>query len=100
MDAPILAESFLTSLFSGLNGEHKFVLLLILFGCITGMVIAISVSVAKAWESVRRRETEMELVRDLLDQGKSAEEIEKIVHPSPATTRSTALWVGSQKSKA
>lgn len=54
----------------------------IVFGCTAGSIIAVSVMISKAWRSVRQTEYETELKMQLLDQGKSADEIERIVRAS------------------
>lgn len=83
---------FFTSLISGFDPQQRFVLCIVAMGCFTGLTIALVGTIAGVWQSVRRREAELELTRDLLDQGKSAEEIEKIIRPADGFARAAERW--------
>ncbi|QDV76413.1 hypothetical protein [Botrimarina mediterranea] len=98
---PLLSEGLFTTIFSDMNADLKFVLVISTIGCLTAIAIAVGVSAAKAWESVRRRETEAELMRDMLDQGKSAEEIERLLQsPTQSLKRSQRVTVGRSAASA
>ncbi|QDT70837.1 hypothetical protein MalM25_37930 [Planctomycetes bacterium MalM25] len=83
---------FFTTLISGFDPQQRFVLCIVAMGCLTGLTIALVGTLAGVWQSVRRREAEVELTRDLLDQGKSAEEIEKIIRPADGFARAAERW--------
>jgi hypothetical protein len=92
---PLLAEGLFNTLFSDMNADLKFVLVISSIGCLTAVAIAVGVTTANAWVSVRRRETDIEFMRDLLDQGKSADEIERLLNcPSQSRRRSPQATVG------
>ncbi|MEO0529672.1 MAG: hypothetical protein AAF266_03745 [Planctomycetota bacterium] len=90
----LLLESagFWTTLLADFTATQRFVLCLTVVGSLAiivfiGLIVAIG-----TWEKVRRHEAEVELTRDLLDQGKSADEIEKIVRPSDGLSRALKGW--------
>ncbi len=92
----LLAEAgdpgFLTTLVSGFTSDQRFDVCLVAMGCFTGLVIACVGTLAGVWQGVRRHEAELELTRDLLDQGKTAEEIEKILRPAEGFARAAERW--------
>lgn len=92
----LLAEGFLTTFTSDFDPQQRFVLCIIAIGCGTGLTIAVVGTLAGVWQSVRRREAELELTRDLLDQGKTSEEIEQILRPADGFSRAVGRW-GSKK---
>ncbi|MEO0529673.1 MAG: hypothetical protein AAF266_03750 [Planctomycetota bacterium] len=97
---PLLAEAgFLTQLTSDFSSEQRFVLCLVALGCTTLVLIVVVSVCAGVWHSVRTREAEVELTRDLLDQGKTAEEIERIIRPADGFSRAIGNWWGGSKSK-
>lgn len=77
----LLLESagFWTTLISDFTSQQRFVLCLTVVGSVAMVIFILAVLTIGAWEKARRHETEVELTRDLLDQGKSAEEIQQIV---------------------
>lgn len=83
---------FWTTLFAGFTPDQRFVICLVAIGCLTGLLIAMTGILAGVYNTVRQRESEMELKRDLLDQGKSAEEIEKIIRPADGFARAAERW--------
>lgn len=87
---------FFNTLISDLNSDQRFVLVIIALGCGTGIVIAMTGIITGVWHNVRRREAELELTRDLLDQGKTAEEIERILRPSDGFTRAIGSWTSGK----
>lgn len=91
--SPLVAEGFLTTLISGFDSGQRFVLCIIALGCGTGLAIAMTGIISGVWQSVRRREAELELTRDLLDQGKTGEEIEQILRPADGFSRAVGGWV-------
>lgn len=93
----LLAEGFLTTLISGFDSGQRFVLCIIAIGCGTGLTIAVVGTLAGVWQSVRRREAELELTRDLLDQGKTGEEIEQILRPADGFSRAVGRWTGGKR---
>jgi hypothetical protein len=104
MNAWLLAQAlsppdnvgFFTALLSGMKAEHRFVLLIIGIGCGTGVILGTLGIISSAITSVVRRRAEMDLKRDMIDRGMSAEEIAKVIEsatpPEDATQRLIASW--------
>lgn len=93
----LLAEvGFLTNLTSDFTSQQRFVLCLTALGCATLVLVVLVSVVAGVWQSVRKREAELELTRDLLDQGKTADEIERILRPSDGFSRAIGGWWGAK----
>jgi hypothetical protein len=76
------AEAFWSDQFVGLDAEQRFTLLLVGLGCLTGVLITISVLVCNAYVAAQRRRIEAELKRDMLDRGMTAEEVVKVIEAS------------------
>jgi hypothetical protein len=81
----------------GLDANQRFVVILTALGCVTGIIITI-ISIAYCWiDGASTRRIEMELKRELLDRGMSADDIAKIIEakpPSGAAERWAASWGG------
>lgn len=94
---PLLAEAgLLDNLTGDFTSQQRFVLCLTAMGCVTLVLVVIGCVAAGVWHTVRTREAELELTRDLLDQGKTAEEIERIIRPSDGFTRAIGGWWGGK----
>lgn len=68
--------------FFGLDGDKRFVLMIVAIGCVTGVICTIVGCVSGAVTSVHRRQAETDLKRELLDRGMSAEEVARVVESS------------------
>ena len=86
------STGFFTTLVEGFEPKERFALTLVLLGVTAGVVLIVSCVSVAAWNDVRKRESDNELKRDLLDQGKSAEEIERLLHPSDGYARALESW--------
>lgn len=88
--------SLWTSALEGIDADKRFVLLLVSIGCGTGIILGTLGILSGAISSVHRRRAEMDLKRDMIDRGMSADEIAKIVEsatpPEDATQRLIASW--------
>jgi hypothetical protein len=88
--------SFWSSAFEGIDADKRFVLLIVGIGCGTGIILGTLGILSGAISSVHRRRAEMELKRDMIDRGMSADEIAKIIEsatpPEDATQRLIASW--------
>ena len=90
---PILfaQDSLNLNVFDGIEPEKRFVIILAVIGCVTGIIITTVVTISSAVSAMARNRGDAELKRDMLDRGLSAEEIEKIIRaaspePQPGTT--------------
>jgi hypothetical protein len=89
------SDPWADSIFSGLDANQRFVLLLTVIGCVTGIIISV-VCIALAWaNSAGRRRMEAEMKREMLDRGLSADEITKVVEAAPPLEDGTGRWIES-----
>lgn len=88
----LLLATTLSDLLAGLTPDQHFVLILVMIGCGTGVLITLGIIFAATYGSVREKEYETDLKRELVAQGKSAEEIEKILKPSDGFSRAIGEW--------
>jgi hypothetical protein len=90
-----------TSTFFGLNPAQRFVLIIVAIGCATGVLLGTLGIVTSAISSFHRRRAEMELKREMLDRGMSADEIAKVIEsaapPEDGTQRLIASWANKKK---
>jgi hypothetical protein len=68
-----------TEMFFGLDPDQRFVMLIIAFGCLTGIIISAVAIIGGIVETMHRRRTETDLKREMLDRGMSADEIARVV---------------------
>ena len=90
---PLLAEAgWLDNLTRDFTATQRFVLCLTVVGSAALLTLILAIVAISSWEKVHRREAEMELTRDLLDQGKTAEEIERLIRPADGFSRALERW--------
>ncbi len=82
-----------SSFFEGFDPEHRFVLMIIAIGCLTGLLISLGSVLAGCWSRVKDREIEADLTRDMLDHGMTADEIQKVIEATPQS--GVDRWLGS-----
>jgi hypothetical protein len=81
--------------FFGLNANERFPLLIIAIGCGTGVIIVLAAIISSAITSAHQRRLEIELKREMLDRGMSADEVAKVIEaaiPDEATKRINAFF--------
>jgi hypothetical protein len=87
--------------FFGLDQNQRFVLILTLAGCITGLIISLAGILYAALDAAHRRRTEANLKREMLDRGMSVDEIVKVIEavapPEDGAGRWIASWCKSRK---
>jgi hypothetical protein len=85
-----------TQTFFGLNQAQRFVLIIVAIGCATGVILGIFGILTSAINSFHRRRAEIELKREMIDRGMSADEIAKVIEsaapPEDGTQRLIASW--------
>jgi hypothetical protein len=98
---PLLAD-WGTDLFSRLDPDKHFALIIVVIGCLTGVICTVVVFVSSTIISIHRRRTEMDIKREMIERGMSADEITKIIEavspPEDATQRWIASWGKCKKS--
>ncbi len=87
--------------FFGLDANQRFVALLTLVGCVTGVIIALAGILYSALDAAHRRRTEANLKREMLDRGMSVDEVVKVIEavspPEDAAGRWIASWCRGRK---
>jgi hypothetical protein len=86
---------------SGFESDQRFVIVLVLVGCATGLVLGLAGIISGTVSSVHRRRVETEMKRDLVERGMSADEVAKVIEcatpPEDATERWIASWACKNK---
>ena len=77
-----MSEPWDGSMFSGMESEERFGLMLAGLGCVTGIIVSVAYFISSWTNSIHRRRIEAELKRDMLDRGMSADEIVKVIEAS------------------
>jgi hypothetical protein len=82
---PLLAETSdrWSDAFFGLDQDQRFVLLIVVIGCATGVICTVVGCVSSTIASVHRRRLDHELKQELLDRGMNADEVAQVVEASP-----------------
>jgi hypothetical protein len=90
-----------TRTFFGLGQGQRFVVIIVAIGCATAVLLGTFGIITSAINSVHRRRAEMELKREMIDRGMSADEIAKVIEsaapPEDATQRWIASWACKKK---
>jgi hypothetical protein len=97
---PLLAD-WGTDLFSRLDPDKNFALIVVVIGCVTGVICTLVIFISSTIISVHRRRTEIDIKREMIERGMSADEITKIIEavspPEDATQRWIASWAKAKK---
>jgi hypothetical protein len=99
LEIPLLAQQASggwSSFLEGIDADERFVLLIIAIGCGTGIILGTFGILSSVINSVHRRRAEMDLKRDMIERGMSADEIARVIEcaapPDEATERLIASW--------
>ena len=102
MDPVVNQGSSWSDMLSGMDADKRFVLLIIAIGCTLALFITLAGIIAGTIGSMHRRRAEMDLKREMIERGMSADEITKIIEsaapPEDATDRWIASWASKKKS--
>ena len=90
-----LQDDVWANTFFGLDSDERFVLLLTLVGCITGVIITLAGLIYSAADAAHRRRTEANLKREMLDRGMSVEEVVKVIEAAPPPEDAAGRWIAS-----
>ncbi len=69
--------------FFGLEGEQRFVVILLVISCVTAIIITFACVAFGVWHSLRNKQIEADIKQDMLDRGMTAEEIEQVIEATP-----------------
>lgn len=97
----MLLGDWVSDTFSGMQADHRFVLVVVAIGCATGVICTIVSFVSHTVNSIHRRRIEAEMKREMIDRGMSADEIAKIIEATAPPEDGTQRWIASwaRKSK-
>ncbi|MCA9238339.1 MAG: hypothetical protein KDA44_22860 [Planctomycetales bacterium] len=85
--------------FDGIDADQKFVLTIIALGCLTVILITVGGVVAGVWSSAHRRRMEVDLKREMLDRGMTAEEVAKVIEAVPPPEDGLGRWLANCSKK-
>jgi hypothetical protein len=101
MESAIDRSNSWSDVFVGMDADKRFVLLIIAIGCTLALFITLAGIIAGTIGSMHRRRAEMDLKREMIERGMSADEIAKIIEsaapPEDATDRWIASWACKKK---
>jgi hypothetical protein len=98
MSALVLFGEFSTvsGILTDISPEQRFVVVIVAIGCAVAIVLGLAGIIASTFGSIHRRRAEMDLKREMIDRGMSADDISKIIEsvtpPEDATQRLIASW--------
>ena len=81
--------------FFGLDVNQRFVALLTVVGCVTGVIISLAGIIYAAFDSSHRRRTEANLKREMLDRGMSVDEVVKVIEAASPPEDAAGRWIAS-----
>ena len=84
-----------TRTFFGLEQGQRFVLMIVALGCATAVILGTLGILSSAINSAHRRRAEMELKREMIDRGMSADEIAKVIESAAPPEDATQRWIAS-----
>jgi hypothetical protein len=96
-DVAVLAQSssgFMQS-FDGLEGDKKFAVIAVVVGCATGVLCTLIVFASNTITSVHRRRLEVDMKREMIERGMTADEIVKVIEAAPPLEDGTQRWIAS-----
>jgi hypothetical protein len=88
-----------SGLLEGIDADKRFVLLIISIGCATGIILGTFGILSSVFSSVHRRRTEIDLKRDMIERGMSADEIAKVIEAEMPLEDATQRWIASWAKK-
>jgi hypothetical protein len=84
-----------TRTFFGLDQGQRFLVIVIGISCATAVLLGTFGIISSAINSVHRRRAEMDLKREMIDRGMSADEIAKVIESAPPPEDATQRWIAS-----
>jgi hypothetical protein len=84
---------------SGIQPEQRFVVVIVAIGCLLALILGLVGIVAGTINSIQRRRAEMDLKREMIDRGMSADDITKIIEAAAPPEDATQRWIASWAKK-
>jgi len=79
----------------GLDADKKFALITVVVGCATGVVCTLVVFGSNTITSIHRRRLEVDMKREMIERGMTADEIVKVIEAAPPLEDGTQRWIAS-----
>jgi hypothetical protein len=98
MDACLVLAEFSTvsGMLTEISPEQRFIVVIVAIGCAVAVILGLAGIISSTIGSVYRRRAELDLKREMIDRGMSADDIAKIIEsatpPEDATQRLIASW--------
>lgn len=91
----VLAQTSLpsNSFFDGFSTDQRFALVIIVISCVALLTLVLGGVMAGVWSSIREKQIEADLKRDMLDRGMTSEEIRQVIEATPRS--GFDRWIGS-----
>jgi hypothetical protein len=100
--AMISVSGAFSDLLTNISPEQRFIVVIVTIGCILGGILGLVGIISKTVGSIHRHRAEMDLKREMIDRGMSADDIAKIIEsaapPEDATQRLIASWAKPKSS--
>ena len=97
MNSPVflLAQAALPSegFFEGFSTDQRFAIVMVLVGGAVVLTLILGGAFVAVWSSIREKQIEADLKRDMLDRGMTAEEIQNVIEAAPRS--GFDRWLGS-----
>jgi hypothetical protein len=94
MNNLLLADWF-TDITRDMDHDQRFVLLIVVIGCVTGIICVLAMFILHTINSMHRRRIEAEMKREMIDRGMSANDIATIIEASAPPEDGTQRWIAS-----
>ncbi len=91
---PMFAD-WATSAWNDINPNSRFALVVVIVGCVTGVLCTLIVFISSTINSIHYRRIEAEMKRDMIDRGMSADEITKVIEAAMPPEDATQRWIAS-----
>ena len=83
------------SLLTKLDADKQLALIVIVLGCLTGVICTIVTFTSNTITSIHRRRLEVDMKREMIDRGMTADEIVKVIEAAPPLEDGTQRWIAS-----
>ncbi|HEY2760335.1 MAG TPA: hypothetical protein VGI75_06320 [Pirellulales bacterium] len=91
----LLLADWLADATRDMDHDQRFALMIVVIGCATGIICALSTFVLHTINSIHRRRVEADLKREMLDRGMGADDIAKIIEAAAPPEDGTQRWIAS-----
>ena len=85
--AQMYAPEGITGFLDSIDGDQRFVVGIVALVCVTVVLVTLGSVISASWCSVREKQIEADLKRDMLDRGMTIDEIQKMIEAKPLRLR-------------